>query len=237
MRHEAIDGPMSCSYEEGDIIKALDTTGITVTGYTGAAKSLTATAAAANPTIVGQLNSFDIFRDASAEANATVNSLWQSGETLANAQAALAVAQSAGNSASVISNLQSVVAAATAAFSSAVNIPASNAAALSTALTQSNQAAALMGMANYLVANPLPETAICLNPDGETFLQNIAGFEWWLTNSSGAVYADGIDNYRVTSDGFYVVSIVTSALLLTQRSDTPHLCRLFASLLVSDGLF
>ncbi len=64
-----------------------------------------------------------------------------------------------------------------------------------------------MGMANYLVANPLPETPICLNPDGEAFLQNIAAMEWWITNSSGAVIADGIDNWRVTSDGFYVVSM------------------------------
>jgi hypothetical protein len=210
MRHEAIDGPMSCSYQEGDIIKALDTTGISVTGYTGASKNLTATAAAANPSIIGQLNSFDLFRDASAQANATINSLWQTGQTLANAQSALAGARTAGNPAPVISNLETIVATATAAFSAAVNIPASNTAGLTTSLRQVTEASSLMGMANYLVANPLPETPICLNPDGETFLQNIAGFEWWLTNSTGAVIADGIDNYRVTSDGFYVVSIAIS---------------------------
>ena len=207
MRHEAIDGPMSCSYQEGDIIKALDTTGISVTGYTGASKNLTLAAAAANPTIVGQLNSFDLFRDASAAANATVTSLWQTGQTLSDAQSALAVARTANNAAPVISNLEAIVATALAAFGAAVNIPPTNTAGISASLKQITEASALMGMANYLVANPLPETPICLNPDGETFLQNIAGFEWWLTNSSGAIVADGIDNYRVTSDGFYVVSI------------------------------
>lgn len=198
---------MTCSYQEGDIIKALDTTGITVTGYDGAAKNLTATAAAANPAIVSQINSFDLFRDASAQANATITSLWNTGQTLADAQAALATAQANNNAAGVISNLQTVVAAATAAFASAVNIPATNAAAIQTALTQTTQARAIMGMANYLVANPLPGTPICLNPDGEAFLQNIAQFEWLLTNSTGGVIGPGIDNYRVTSDGFYVVSV------------------------------
>jgi hypothetical protein len=214
MRHEAIDGPMSCSYEQGDIIRALDTTGISVTGYTGAAKNLTATAAAANPSIVDTLNSFDIFREASAQANATINSLWQTGQTLSDAQSALAVARTANNAAPVISNLEAIVATATAAFGAAVNIAPTNTAGISASLKQVTDAYALMGMANYLVANPLPDTPICLNPDGETFLQNIAGFEWWLFNDTGGIIADGIDNYRVTSDGFYVVSIATSAVLL-----------------------
>ncbi|KAI9005695.1 hypothetical protein DFJ74DRAFT_646773 [Hyaloraphidium curvatum] len=213
VRHEALDEPLSCTQTDDpqtSLIKPLDLGGTALTGYYGAAKNLTAQAAAGNPTIVQTLNSFGSFPQATAEQNATINSFWNSGTTLKNAQTSLAAAQAANNAADVISNLQSIVAAATAVFAAAANIPASNTAAINQALNQTVTAKSIMNMATELVANPLPGFTPCVFDTGEGFLDAISGLEWYVRNSTGQIVGPGKDNFAATSDGFYVaVAFIT----------------------------
>ncbi|KAI9024560.1 hypothetical protein DFJ74DRAFT_705299 [Hyaloraphidium curvatum] len=202
IRDELVGQPLYCASNNERF--PFETTSIAVQGLGGAAKNLTATAAAANPSIVQALNSFDVWRNADASVNETVFSLYRTARALNSYQTARASAVTAGNPASTIENLDSLVATARAAFSAAVAIPVSSEDALQTSLNQTVRAAALMGFGNYLVANPLPITYVCAINSGEEYAANILALDWWIRNSTNAIVGFGIDHYNTTSNGFYI---------------------------------
>ncbi|KAI9007677.1 hypothetical protein DFJ74DRAFT_711926 [Hyaloraphidium curvatum] len=187
-----------------------DVTGMSVRGIGGAAKNVTTQAVSANPSLVAAMNSFGLWQDASADVNATVNSLYRTSNTLQNLQTSRAAAVANSSPQAVIDNLDSLTSVARAAFASAVNIPVTNEAALSTALTQANEGSYYLGFANFLAANPLPSAMTCFYADGEAYIVNALAFDWITRNASGAIVQYDIDHFNTTSTGFYVaVAFIT----------------------------
>jgi hypothetical protein len=153
-----------------------DLTGISNRGLGGAAKNYTTAAVQGNPSLVAAMNSFDIWENASADVNATVNSLYQNAINLDNLRQARNAAVTAGSVDAVISNLNDQIAVSTAAFGAATGIAPTNVAAIDSALTQTVEAAAFFGFSNYLVANPLPSAMTCFYADGEAYIINALAF-------------------------------------------------------------
>jgi hypothetical protein len=207
IRDEIYGQPCTCTEAEEF---PFDLTGISNTGIGGAAKNLTTQAVQGNPTLAAAMNSFDQWENASAEVNATVNSLYQNARLLDSLQTARTAAIAAGNPAPVVDGLTEQVAVATAAFGSATGIPATNGPALQTALGQATRAAAMLGFSNYLVANPIPPVMTCFYPDGEAYLVNALALDWVTLNSTGGVAGFGVDHPNTTTNGFYVaVAFIT----------------------------
>ncbi|KAI9026198.1 hypothetical protein DFJ74DRAFT_766568 [Hyaloraphidium curvatum] len=207
MRDECVGQPLFCLDRE---LFPFDTTGISSRGIGGAAKNLTTLAVASSPALVQTMNSFDIWPNAGAEANATIFSLYRNAIALSALQKARAQAAVQNNAAPVLQNLDEMTALATAGFSAATNIPVSNTDGLTLALNQTVRAASLLGFANYLVANPLPPTLTCFSQNGEQYVAGSLGFDWWIRNASNAIVGFGIDNYATTSTGFYIaVAFIT----------------------------
>lgn len=223
MRDELYGQSLTCTESEKF---PFDTTGISTRGIGGAAKNLTTQAVQANPSFVNAMNSFDIWQNASPDVNSTVNSLYTTGNTLNNLQIARNTAMANGSPQPAIDNLNTLVAGASAAFGSAVNIPATNAQALQSSLNQVVAAAGMFGFANYLDANPLPSAPTCFYADGEAYIQNALAFDWIHRDAQGAITGyggfgcearqkrdreltfpslfTGIDHPFVTSTGFYM---------------------------------
>jgi hypothetical protein len=178
MRIEAYGQPIFCTDAERF---PFNTNGISLRGIGGAAKNLTTQAAQANPSIVAALNSFDIWQNADSSVNDTVTSLYNSALVLDNLQAAAAGAQVAGNPAPVVSNVNSMLAVAQAAFGAAVGIPPTNVEAINASLNQTVRAASMFGFANYLAANPLPDTLTCFYTEGEQYLAQALAFDCELS--------------------------------------------------------
>lgn len=174
MRIEVYGQPIYCLEREKF---PFDSTGISVRGIGGAAKNLTSTAATANTNIVSQLNSFDIWQNAAASVNETVNSLYSAAYNLDSLQKARAAAAIAGSAPAVLSNLDSMLGVATVAFSSAVQIPATSTEQVNLALNQTVRAASMLGFANYLAANPLPPAMTCFYSEGEQYLASALAME------------------------------------------------------------
>lgn len=174
IRIEAYGQPIYCLERERF---PFDTTGITLRGVGGAVKNLTMQAVANNPTMVSALNSFDIWQNAPAEVNATVNSLYLSANNLNNLQKSRNTAIAANNPEPVIGNINSMVAVATAAFGAAVGIAPTATEEINQALNQTVRAASMAGFANYLAANPLPPAMTCFYTEGEQYLANAIALE------------------------------------------------------------
>jgi hypothetical protein len=181
-----------------------DLTGISNRGLGGAAKNYTTVAVQGNPTLVSAMNSFDQWENASADVNATVNSLYQNALNLDNLRQARNAAVTAGSVDAAITNLNEQIAVSTAAFGAATGIAPTNTAAIDSALTNTVNAASILGFANYLVANPLPSAMTCFYADGEAYLVNALALDWVTLNSTGGVASYGIDHFLTTSTGFYM---------------------------------
>ncbi|KAI9008474.1 hypothetical protein DFJ74DRAFT_772890 [Hyaloraphidium curvatum] len=202
MRDEFVGQPLSCATNSERF--PFEVTSISVSGLGGAAKNLTALAAAGNASLVAALNSFGIWRDAGLAVNDTLFGLYRDARRLANLRTARAAAASAGNPNSTLSSLYGLIADASSAFSSAVGIPTSSVTAFDESLNRTVRASALMGLANHLIANPLPITYVCSLSSGEEFVAGVLQFEWVIRNASNAVVGFGIDHPAVTPTSFYV---------------------------------
>ena len=174
MRLEAYGQPIYCTAAERF---PFNTNGISLTGMGGAAKNLTAQATQSNPTMVAALNSFDIWQNANAAVNETIASLYSSARTLDGLRKARAGAGVNGNPAPVIENLDSMLAVSQAAFGAATGIAPTNTDAIAQSLNLTMRAANIFGMANYLVANPLPDTMTCFYTEGEQYLANAVAMD------------------------------------------------------------
>ena len=174
MRIEAYGQPIFCTPVERF---PFNTNGISLRGIGGAAKNLTAQATQNNPTLVAALNSFDIWANANAAVNETVNSLYTSALTLDNLRKSRAGAGVQNAAAPVIDNLDSMLAVSQAAFGAAVGIPPTNTDAINQSLNQTVRAASMFGFANFIAANPLPDTLSCFYTEGEQYLANAIAME------------------------------------------------------------
>ena len=223
MRDELIGRTLTCTPIE---LFPFDLTGISSRGIGGAAKNYTAQAAQNNPSLVAQLNSFDIWENASAEVNATVTSLYRTAYALDKVTIARNAAVASNAPAAVVDNINQMVTLATGAYGAAVGIAPTNAAAIAASLDKTVNAAAFFGFANFLVANPLPPAMTCFYSDGETFIQNSIAFgefvllcdpfrpriaskhhlspDWITLNSTGGIASYGVDHPNTTSTGFYM---------------------------------
>jgi len=183
-----------------------DLTGITVRGLGGAAKNYTSRAAQGNPSLAAQLNSFNLWENASLDVNATVDSLYQSFTKLRDLRLARNAAIVASLPDDVVSKLNSEIAVASAAYGAAVGIDPVETAAFDASLNNSFLASALLGFANFLVSNPTPNSRQCVAPGGDNFIKDVLGFDWttWDPWGQGLQIEYGIDHNKVTSTGFYV---------------------------------
>ncbi len=170
-----------------------DLTGISNRGLGGAAKNYTTLAVQGNPTLVATMNSFDLWENASADTNATVNSLYQNALNLEDLRNARNAAIVAGSPAGVITNLNEQIAVSTASFGAVTGIAPTNIAAIDAALNNTVNAASVLGFANYLVANPLPSAMTCFYADGEAYIVNALALGGFLVSLSGLSAIDAID--------------------------------------------
>jgi len=182
IREEMVGQPLTCASNAERF--PFETTSIAVSGLGGAAKNLTGLAAAGNPAIIDALNSFDIWRNANAATNNTVFSLLSTARQLNSFQIARAAAVVAGNENATIADLDSIIATASTAFSTAAGIPLGPPEAFQTSLNQAVRASALMGLANFLVGNPLPITYVCALGSGEEFVAGVLQFECRLIDDA-----------------------------------------------------
>jgi hypothetical protein len=179
---------------------SFDITGITVRGLGGAAKNYTCRAVQGNPILAATMNSFDLWESASADINATVDSLYQNSKNLRDLRQARNAAIVAGSPADVVRVLNGQIAVASAAYGAAVGINPTDTAAFDASLNNSFVASALLGYANYLLYNPIPSVRQCVAPGGDPFIQMVLGLDWKTPIDPfglGLSYEYGVDHYKV----------------------------------------
>ncbi|KAI9006389.1 hypothetical protein DFJ74DRAFT_389544 [Hyaloraphidium curvatum] len=212
IRDEFSGQPCTCNADEAF---SFDLTGINVRSVGGAAKNYTLQAGANSPSIVGALNSFGLWSDAPAAVNSSINQFWQTALGVQTLEGALLIARGANNPPSVINNLQTIATVARGLYAQAAGIPPTDAAAVNRSIELSAAAASMMGYANFLAANPIPNSPpTCFYPNGDAVLQNYVAFDWFILGPGGAtdIIGFGIDHFRTTSTGFYMgVAFITGA--------------------------